>query len=109
MRRLLTIAALLLLVAASMWLYRWFSVSPDARTARPYAQKFARELQSDVRFTDVQVRVLELGSKGPVYIHGCVRSDVEAAELRRRFDALGCPVGVSWQVAVVTNQSGDTK
>lgn len=109
MRRLFTIAALLLLVGANIWLYRWFSVSPDARTARPYAQKFARELQSDARFTDVQVRVLELGSKGPVYIQGRVRSDVDAAKLRRRFDALGCPVGVSWQVAVVTNQTGDTR
>lgn len=68
---------------------------------------FAKLLQTDGRFTNVQVFVFELGSKGPLYVSGRVRSDADDAELRRSFDALGCPVGVSWQVRMDTNLSGE--
>ena len=81
----------------------------DARTAKPYAQQFTKELEKDARFAKVEVGVWELGSKGPLYVRGAVSSETDAVELRRKFDALDCPVGVSWQVAVVTNQSGDTR
>ena len=105
MSRLFTIVAVLALLVLGVWLYRG-RISPQARTARPYAQQFAQHLQTDARFTNVQVRVWEIGSKGPVYVHGRVRSDTDAAELRRTFDALGCPVGVSWDVVVDTNLTG---
>lgn len=81
----------------------------DARTAKPYAHQFAQELRKDSRFMNVEVGVWELGSKGPVYIRGTVPTDSDVAELRRKFAALGCPVGVSWHVAVVTNQTGDKR
>jgi len=108
MKRLIAIVAVLALLCVGIWLYRGRS-SPDARTAKPYAKEFARQLQSDARFPNVQVRVLEFGSKGPVYIQGSVRSEADAAELRRTFDALGCPVGVSWQVVVDTNMDGGVR
>jgi hypothetical protein len=90
----------------------WLSVcgcnqsTPEARTALPYAKRFAEQLQQDSRFSNVEVGVWELGSKGPVYVRGRVRTDSDAAELRRSFAALGCPVGVSWSVVVDTNLSG---
>lgn len=93
----------------------WLSVygctlsSPDALAAKPYVQRFAHQLQQDNRFSGIEVGVWELGSKGPVYIRGRVRNDSDAAELRRSFDALGCPAGVSWQVVVDTNMSGGTR
>jgi hypothetical protein len=102
MARLFTIATVLALLVLGICLYRG-RISPQARTARPYAQQFAQHLRSDARFTNVQVRVWEVGSKGPVYVHGRVCSDADAAELRRTFDTLGCPVGVSWDVVVDTN------
>ncbi len=89
----------------------WLSVygcdrgTPEARAARPYAERFAQQLRQDGRFTNVEVRVWEVGSKGPLYVHGRVRSDSDAAELRRSYDALGCPVRVSWDVVVDTNLS----
>lgn len=108
MTRLFTIAAVLALLVLGVWLYRG-RISPQARIARPYAQQFAKYLRSDARFTNVQVRVWELGSKGPVYVHGRVRSDEDAAELRRTFDALRCPGGVSWNVIVDTNLIGGVR
>ena len=83
--------------------------SADARAAQPYVRQFAEQLRQDGRFRAVEVGVWELGDKGPVYVRGRVRSDSDATELRRSFDALHCPVGVSWQVIVDTNISGDTK
>lgn len=109
MRRVVTILGLLVLVGVSVWAFRWLSVSPQARTGRPYAEKFALQIQQDVRFTNIQVRVWEVGSKGPLYVHGRVRSDSDAADLRRSFDALGCPVGVDWDVGVDTNLSGGVR
>ena len=108
MTRLLIILAVLVLLGAGICFYRGRS-SADARTAKPYAQQFAQELRKDARFMKVEVGVWELGSKGPLYIRGTVRSDSDAAELRRRFDALGCPIGVSWHVIVVTNQTEDAR
>jgi broad specificity phosphatase PhoE len=108
MTRLLTIVAVLVLLGVGIWIYRSRS-SADARTAKPYAQQFTQELHKDARFAKVEVGVWELGSKGPLYVRGAVSSETDAADLRRRFDALGCPVGVSWQVAVITNQIGDTR
>jgi hypothetical protein len=83
--------------------------SPDAAVARPYAERFSQQLRQDARFGSVEVGVWELGSKGPLYVRGRVRSDSDAAELRRSFDALGCPVGVSWQPVVDTNLSGGAR
>src|SRR6478736_5583763 len=100
MMRPLTIVAVLALLGVGIWLYRGHS-STEVRTAKPYAQQFMQELQKDARFGKVEVGVWELGSKGPLYVRGAVSSDTDATELRRKFDALGCPVGVSWQVAVV--------
>jgi hypothetical protein len=80
--------------------------SSDAAEARPYAKRFGQQLRQDGRFSNVEVGVWELGSKGPIYVRGRVRSNSDAAELRRRFDALGCPVGISWQVVVDTNLNG---
>src|SRR5438132_1291324 len=108
MTRLLTVLVVLALLGLGVWLYRG-RTSPDARIARPYAQQFARQLRSDNRFAKVDVGVWEIGSKGPLYVRGRVRSDSDAADLRRRFDALGCPVGVSWQVVVDTNLSGGVR
>ena|SRR5438552_13893135 len=108
MTRLLTIVAILALLGVGIWSYRGRS-SADARTAKPYAQQFAQELQKDGRFAKVEVGVLELGSKGPLYVRGTVSSHLDATELRRRFDALSCPVGVSWQIVVNTNQTGDVR
>ena len=93
----------LALAGATIWLMHWFDVSPAARTARPYAREFASKIENDARFTNVHVRVLELGSKGPVYVTGTVRNDSDLTDLRRTFDSLHCPVGVSWQIHVVTN------
>ena len=105
MRRVFSIVALLVLVTAGLiWVTLWFSVSPAARTARPYARDFALQLQHDVRFTNIQVGFWESGSKGPIYVRGVVRSDADKTELRRKFDSLHCPVGVSWSIAVDTNR-----
>jgi hypothetical protein len=103
MRRVLQILALSALIVAVLCLVRWFSVSPAARAARPYAREFAAQLAGDARFTNVHVRVLQLGSKGPLYVTGTVKSDADRTELRRLFDSLHCPVEIGWQVAVVTN------
>ena len=103
MRPLLFILGALALAAAIICAERWFTVSPAARTARPYAREFVSRIEKDPRFTNIHIRVLELGSKGPVYVTGTVRCDADAAELRRTFDLLRCPVGVSWQFVVVTN------
>src|SRR4051794_12002955 len=96
------------LVSFGVWLY-FENTSPKARIARPYARKFGKLLQTDGRFTNVTVFVKGLGSKGPLYVSGRVRSEADEADLRRSFDALGCPVGVSWQVQVDTNLTKEVK
>jgi len=103
MRRFLFVLAGLALTGATIWLVRWLSVSPGARVARPYAREFVSRIEKDARFTNVHVRVLEYGSKGPVYVTGTVWSDCDANELHRAFDSLHCPVGVSWQLRILTN------
>jgi len=108
MTRLFTVLAVIALVSLGVLLYCG-RISPEARAARPCAQQLAQILRSDARFTNVEVRVWKLGSKGPLYVHGRVRSDSDAAELRHSFDALGCPVGVSWQVVVDTNLTGGVR
>ena len=108
MKRLLTSVALLTLLGASVWVYQRRG-SADARIAKPYARQLAHELQNDARFAKIEVGVWELGSKGPLYVRGAVLSDSDASELRRRFEALRCPVGVSWQVVVNTNQTGGVR
>jgi hypothetical protein len=108
MTRLLTIVAVLAVLGVGIWFYRGRS-SADARVAKPYAQQFTEELHKDARFANVVVGVWDLGSKGPLYVRGTVSSEADTEDLRRRFDALGCPVGVSWQVAVITNQIGNTR
>jgi hypothetical protein len=108
MKRFLPIVTGLALLGFGIWYYRGRG-SADSRRAKPYAQQFAQELRKEARFMRVEVGVWELGSKGPLYVLGTVPSDTDASELRRKFDALGCPVGVSWQVAVVTNQIGNTR
>ena len=104
MRRVLTVLVLLVLLGLGIRLFGWLSVSRDARIARPYARELALQLQHDARFTNVEVGVWEVGGKGPLYVRGILRSDSDAAELRRRLDFLRCPVGISWQVAVDTNR-----
>ena len=109
MTRALTVFAVLAPLAVGAWWLIWPHPTRAARVARPYAREFALYLQNDTRFTNVQVRIWEYGSKGPLYVHGRVRSDSDAAELRHRYDALGCPVGVSWDVVVDTNLSGSAR
>jgi len=92
-RRLLTILAVLALLGVGIWIYRG-RISTDARAAKPHAQQFTQELEKDARFQKVEVGVWELGSKGPLYVRGAVSSETDEAELRRKFDALGCPVGL---------------
>jgi hypothetical protein len=108
MKHLLTIVVVLALIGVGIWFYRGRS-STATRTARPYAEQFAQQIAKDNRFAKVEVGVWELGDKGPLYVRGTVLSDSDAADLRRGFDALGCPVGVSWQVTIATNQAGDRR
>lgn len=108
MRRLLII----LIVGAAIWMsWRWFSISPAARAAKPYARQFKHELEMDPRFTNIDVHLLELGDKGPIFINGIVASDAELTELHQRFQALHCPAGVGadWNVFVHTNEIGAPK
>jgi hypothetical protein len=104
MLRALTILGVLALVGVGYYLFVWSAVSPEARTARPYAKRLIAELKEDPRFTNVTVSVSNLGSKGPLMLWGTVASDSDLEELRRRVDALGCPAGKGWNVRVRTNR-----
>ena len=97
MRRALTVLTLILLFVVGLWL-AFFRASPLVRSARIYARQFKEKIQSDNRFANIEVVVFELGDKSPLGIRGTVKSDSEAADLRRTFDSLHCPVGVSWYV-----------
>lgn len=104
MRRTLIIVVLVALLLVGAWWLLSPKPTPAARAARPYAREFALQLQHDTRFTNVRVGVWDFGSKGPLWVRGIVGSDSDATELRRRFDSLRCPVRVSWNVDVDTNQ-----
>jgi len=120
MSRALTIVAIVVVVGLAAWVgpnvaryirdeVHWGDVASDMERARPYARQFALQLQQDARFTNIEIGVWGHGNKGPLYVRGRTRSDSEAAELQRSFDALHCPVGVSWQVVVDTNMSGGSR
>ncbi|HLX95751.1 MAG TPA: hypothetical protein VKU37_08400 [Verrucomicrobiae bacterium] len=100
----------MLIIAASGWmLWKWFSVSPAARTAKPYARKFAKQIKSNPRFAGIRVGVLKFGNKGPIYVRGTVASDADRTDLRRQFETLRCPVGSDWDVFVHIDPFGATR
>jgi hypothetical protein len=103
MRRVLSVITVIGLVGLGIWL-GFFRTSPTVRSARIYARQFREKIQSDNRFTNVEVVVFELGDKSPLGIRGTVKSDSDSADLHRTFDSLHCPVSTSWYVTVVTNQ-----
>jgi hypothetical protein len=90
---------------------RWFSISPAARAAKPYARQFQQELETDPRFKNIDVHLFELKDKGPIFISGIVTSDADLAELHQRFQALHWPAGVDvhWNVFVHANEIGVPK
>lgn len=111
MRRCLTILTLAVLLGVFLWA-AFFRPSPTVRAAKNYAKEFSQKIQSDDRFTNVNVRVIELGDKSPIWISGTVRYESDAAQLHQIFDSLHCPPGinrVSWNVSIATNQSEKVK
>ena len=93
--------ALLIVAAIVIWFFESRG-SLEIRTPKRCAREFSEYVHQHDRFSNVTIRVLEIGSKGPLYVSGNVASDREAAELRTQLIAM-CSVGVSWQIVVDTN------
>jgi hypothetical protein len=109
-KALAVVASLMLLFFVGLCLENYlndtYHLRARRRAVRPIARELSRDIQHDVRFTNINVSILDLGDKGPLYIGGAVQSDADLDELHRTLDSLHPPPSsVDWSVLVVSNEN----